>query len=49
MKICWDTLEGMKLNNNGSFRTSSCIALCKNCNKDIHKQKGYRYVDLQCK
>ena len=27
----------------------SCITLCKNCHKDIHKQKGCRYVDLQCK
>ena len=27
----------------------NCITLCKNCHKEIHKQKGCRYVDLQCK
>ena len=27
----------------------SCITLCKNCHKSVHKQHGCRYVDLQCK
>lgn len=27
----------------------SCITLCKDCHKMVHKQYGCRYVDLRCK
>lgn len=27
----------------------SCITLCKDCHKFIHKQIGCRYIDLRCK
>lgn len=27
----------------------SCITLCKDCHKMVHKQHGCRYVDLRCK
>ena len=26
-----------------------CMTVCKNCHKEIHKQKDCGYVDLQCK
>jgi len=28
---------------------NSCITLCKDCHKMVHKQYGCRYVDLRCK
>ena len=27
----------------------NCITLCKDCHKEVHKQHGCGYVDLQCK
>lgn len=27
----------------------SCITLCKDCHKMVHKQHGCRYIDLRCK
>ena len=27
----------------------SCITLCKDCHKVVHRQRGCRYIDLRCK
>jgi hypothetical protein len=58
-QICGKTTEEAQLHchhmdpvaQNPMFQndTDSCITLCKDCHKKVHKQHGCRYVDLRCK
>jgi 5-methylcytosine-specific restriction endonuclease McrA len=58
-QICGKTVEEIQLHchhmdpaaQNPMFQNdmNSCITLCKDCHKKVHKQHGCRYVDLRCK
>ena len=39
--IRWEPLESCDID--------KCITYCKKCHKQVHKKKGCKYVDMQCK
>jgi hypothetical protein len=42
-------IEGIKQNPIESADLDLCVTLCSNCHKEVHSEKGCRYVDLRCK
>lgn len=42
-------IEGVMQNPIESADIDNCITLCKSCHKEVHKEVGCRYTDLQCK
>lgn len=42
-------MEGIKQNPIESADIDMCITLCKKHHKQVHKEKGCRYIDMRCK
>lgn len=42
-------ITGVEQNPIESADVDNCVTLCKKCHKEVHKNNGCRYVDLQCK
>jgi len=42
-------IEGIHHNPIESADTDICVTVCKECHKEIHKEKGCSYYDMQCK